>query len=501
MTLYATTTGETEISQAVTKATAATVKVDKVKKFTFKPTASYTIGGKDGYAVLSGKSSIPESDLTLSFDKLLNLADKNGQENQFATCFDLTADGKLKVKTGIDAETALANKDNWTGYVKYTATTDKDYYDNKDQSGYAKITVKVNDKAVVKYTHEPVELVNKKDETAAVQVIINTKEAVHENNKNIAVACAKVDKEGDPFTITVDNGKLKLTMTGESTKAKLTTKVWIVPADSSNIGLFKNDDGSVKDVALDVYKQNATSLSLTVTFKEPTTVEPDPTVVDTVAGAKTEVDKWITAVTGATETPDWLTAEFADKAAAKKAVEDALAEAVKTADSITVEVLDTTENPFNYVAAGTEDGSISGKIKVSNGTEAEDEIISFNFTIPKKTQAPVTPQASDFEEAIKKAVSEATIEEIQYTAGEAGAAGTMDNAEKVKSDISKAITDAGIEGLDAFKVELAEQFTIGKAPEVGTAGEASIVVTVTNNDDDTNKADITITLEIPALTE
>ena len=122
--------------KSMAPAAAATIKVDKSKKLSFKPVTSYSISATDnGYAVLTGKGTYD----SVSFEKLQN-ANIKGKENKFSRYFkivdDMDADGNTVQKIMLtenyytDVNDANINldfsdkkfKDDLTGYVTYTAS-------------------------------------------------------------------------------------------------------------------------------------------------------------------------------------------------------------------------------------------------------------------------------------------------------------------------------------------------------------------------------------------
>ncbi|MBD5492019.1 MAG: hypothetical protein HDR16_07890 [Lachnospiraceae bacterium] len=234
--------GETVTEEkAVSQPAAVTVKVDKVKKFTFKPTTSYTIGSKDGYAVVSGKSSIPADDLDLKFVKLLNLADKNGQENKFTKNIELTKDGKLKIKTDAKAEDLVAA--HLTGYLVYTAEAKTAYYNTYDQSGVVKITVKIKDNASsIKYTHDKASIGREAGATQTVVVKVNSKDAMVAGT--VDVVAAKIKSTKDPLEVTAKESKLELKLTEDvdpKKKKTVSADIYIVTSDNKDKATFTGD--------------------------------------------------------------------------------------------------------------------------------------------------------------------------------------------------------------------------------------------------------------------
>lgn len=130
----------------VAPAAAATVSVEKTKKFTFKPTTTYNISTQTKSVPLTGKANIPDGDLVISYDKLYN-ANIKGEPNKFTEYFEISKDGKLQLKS--DAYMSelqdKTNQNQLIGYLEYTADTNKTYYERSMGTGkkIVKITVKL----------------------------------------------------------------------------------------------------------------------------------------------------------------------------------------------------------------------------------------------------------------------------------------------------------------------------------------------------------------------
>ncbi|MCM1267999.1 MAG: hypothetical protein NC302_08850 [Bacteroidales bacterium] len=158
------TTAETDGKAVFTPAAAAaavTVKVDKTKKFTYKPVTAYTMQAKAGDAVeLTGTASIPNADYTVIYtrtddagqdDRTLGLRNANfaGKANDFTKYFELNGK-ELRLKPSLTADDLThlsdkANQNDLTGYLVYRADTDKTYYEKSTGTGIntVKITVKL----------------------------------------------------------------------------------------------------------------------------------------------------------------------------------------------------------------------------------------------------------------------------------------------------------------------------------------------------------------------
>ncbi len=157
-----------------------TVKVAKNKKFTFKPTTSYTFNPVDGAIALTGKASVGKGEMVgVDFHTLQN-ANVNGKSNKFTRLFYIDTDAKtgmqyLKLNTSsvevlklmydvkeasaskpdteltaADFDTSKARvpdltskdlKPHLTGYISYYAKADKGWY-NTYAEGTVKITIK-----------------------------------------------------------------------------------------------------------------------------------------------------------------------------------------------------------------------------------------------------------------------------------------------------------------------------------------------------------------------
>ena len=381
-------TEQKEVTEAISQPAAVTVKVDKVKKFTFKPTTSYTFGAKDGYAVLGGKSSIPEDELNLAFTDLLNIAKKDGKENDFTKKFDID-NGKLVLKQGVIASEIA--KDDLTGYLVYTATTDKSYYDNKDQSGLVKITVKVNGNAVVKYTHDGSASINNNEgATATVQIQVNSKDAMdtawsnkETTNKGVEIAKAEVKSTKDPIKVkdVTTDGKLVLEMTADvvvpAKGKKVSADIYIVPKNSSHLDKFVGDNvtPSLKD-----YKDYAATVKVTLKV-----TEVPPTAASIAQKIQTEVGK--ATITPIEYTPGENGAEgtITNADTVKESIEDAIKDAkIAGIDAYEVTVAEPT---IVTHPSATDDGSASSVVTVKNEDNSDTETTTITLKIEKLTEA------------------------------------------------------------------------------------------------------------------
>ena len=293
-----TTTGEgdEEVTTftAKTLPTSMTVSVDSAKKFTFKPTTSYTLTTKDAKAgaLLTGKASITDYDV--EWDTTLQNLNTKGVTNSFTKYFEVV-NGTIQLKTG---ETFPTNKADCTGYITYTATATSNYYNVKEISDTVKITVKLDEKKTVK------KYAQKKDEAATIVKTVGSKATVtidategknsaaadlayvivdpKDSNKGFAAALPTSD--GD------NTGKVELTWNGESDlKAgkKLTVKLLVVPTSSYYTALIANaaDDAARNELI----KTYGISTSVKVTVVETATVEPETKITVTVSAASDSV--------------------------------------------------------------------------------------------------------------------------------------------------------------------------------------------------------------------
>ena len=213
--------GEGANFKAETLPATVNVKVAKAKKFTFKPTTSYTINKADGGAVLTGKSNAnaKAGELTyMYFDDLQNVNIK-GKSNKFTHYFAIKSDpltGTQRLtlntedplvramiyepqkntdgtdKTDADGNVLLSTtlkedpvitipKEDLTGYIHYSAYPSVEYYENGYASGTVKITVKIapeikagkTAKASQKYATNKAEVALTANSKTEMNVIVN----------------------------------------------------------------------------------------------------------------------------------------------------------------------------------------------------------------------------------------------------------------------------------------------------------------------------------------
>ena len=213
--------GEGANFKAETLPATVNVKVAKAKKFTFKPTTSYTINKADGGAVLTGKSNAnaKAGELTyMYFDDLQNVNIK-GKSNKFTHYFAIKSDpltGTQRLtlntedplvramiyepqkntdgtdKTDADGNVLLSTtlkedpvitipKEDLTGYIHYSASPSVEYYENGYASGTVKITVKIapeikagkTAKASQKYATNKAEVALTANSKTEMNVIVN----------------------------------------------------------------------------------------------------------------------------------------------------------------------------------------------------------------------------------------------------------------------------------------------------------------------------------------
>ena len=241
-----TTTGEDDDAvttfTAKTLPTSMTVSVDSAKKFTFKPTTSYTLTTKDAKAstLLTGKASV--TDYTVKWENLQNLNTK-GVTNKFAEYFNVVDDGEgnYSIKLAKLNGDALPDKADCTGYITYTATAEKNYYSDKIVSGTVKITVKLDDKKTVA-TYSQGKIDNKLPEIGLTKESTTTTRIDAKIGKNSSPAKLSYVTVDSNDTVSKDfavakaatDGNLSLTYNGDGLVKNKTYKVklYIVPEGS-----------------------------------------------------------------------------------------------------------------------------------------------------------------------------------------------------------------------------------------------------------------------------
>lgn len=421
-------------------AVAATLKVEKTKKFTFKPTTSYTIATRDGGAVITGKASIPTGDYELEDLELLN-ANFGGKANEFTKYFKIS-NGKLMINDGItatDINDLLSNKDyknHLTGYLTYNATTDKSYYEKSTGTGTntVKITVKLNDtKPVAKYTAASAEIMNKANETVEVAIQAN-KADVTIKHAMFDTTGTKTDASIDTTAALVSNGKisLKLKEAVAASKKSIKATVYVIPEDSYYLNEF---EGEGKNPTLDTYKQYGAAVTITLKVVQPKTM--------TLAEAKAAVTEWVTSVTEAETAPDWLTNKDATEASMKQTIIDEAKKAIvaDNAAAFTVAYAKKADVPndddFTFSAASTSGaGMAKGTLAIKLGEDSE--TVAFEFAIPKledEQQPEVTgvtitaPTANANVEKGSQVTCAATVEGNKLTEDQKGVTWTIETTD------------------------------------------------------------------------
>lgn len=260
------------------------IKVVADKKLSFKPTAAYKISAKNGTVALTGKAS--DSSVSYTFKNLQNANvndKKQGEVNAFTTYFALV-DNTLKLQDAcFNADGTLkeiAPKDLF-GYVDYEAgyayTADYDKI-----KGTTKITVKIQDNAIIKYA------VSNASASQAINSVANV--TVTANKQPVAIAYAaveaadagtwqtvarKADGSVGDASAAVNGSTITLQHTDAITdkaSAKVTLKV--IPDDS----LYKakvaalltaaGTDATKLAAVNDYIKTNGVELKTTITLKD-----------------------------------------------------------------------------------------------------------------------------------------------------------------------------------------------------------------------------------------
>ncbi len=147
-------------------------------------------------------------------------------------------------------------------------------------------------------------------------------------------------------------------------------------------------------------------------------------------------------------------------------------------------------------------------IKVT-ATSKKNENVTKTVTFKVSKTGSVTPpgpeekQASEITTAIDSALGSATIPDLVWdaTTDPENPAPSTESVTAAQDAVKGAIADANIEGIDGFNVVYAEDLTDIVAPQNGTAGSATWVITVTHKTDTSNTADTEVSLKIGALSE
>ncbi|MDE5939933.1 MAG: hypothetical protein K2H37_12735 [Lachnospiraceae bacterium] len=471
---------------ALTAPAAATVKVDKVKKFTFKPTTSYTIGLKDAGAVLTGKSSIPADDLDLSFTKLLN-ANIKGVENKFTSNFDINKDGMLIIKAGVTDPTKI-DKNDLTGYLVYSATTQKDYYDNKgavDQ--IVKITVKIKDAAsTVKYgISESLTLENRVGAaTQPFKIMAGDKKVEIAGNFMVATKNVWISpsmNENDEIILTLGRELPKSTKSFPAT-------IYFAPKGSRYESIFDNGGKLMTDKQWEDNLKFAASVKVTVRVTPAETVPPQDM---TVAEVKTAVAAWAKSINDAPNKPDWLIAQDATETSVETAMLAAIKKAVNATDAVayTIDEQDGKKAIKLTLAQVGTAGSLEATIKITKGEESDTQAVT--LVIPalanEQPEQPEQPEQKEITETLKNAISDAV------KAAATGESATITITSTTGwDDVSAAVLAAAgsANGVSPdFEVVAAESDQL----KINTgASTATIKVVVRQKDLTTNSAVITI---------
>ena len=465
-------------------AVAATLKVEKTKKFTFKPTTSYTIATRDGGAVITGKASVPDYELE---DLGLLNANFGGQANEFTKYFKIS-NGKLMINNGItaaDISNLLSNKDyknHLTGYLTYNATTDKSYYELSNGTGRntVKITVKLNDtKAVAKYTAEAAEIMNKADAATDVQILANKAPVTIMHAKfDTTKTDAAIASDAAAETALVSNGKIRLSLKETTTKSSIKATVYVVPVDS----YYESEFAEGKTPTLDTYKNYGTAVTITLKVKQPTTM--------TLEQAKAAVTAWVEEVKADTDTPGWLTG---DESAVKSAIITEAGKAIVADNAADFTVAykktegETPADDFTFNGASeSADGTVSGTLLITLGDASEE--VEFAFTIPQKQTTP--PAEATVEKVeIKKDGTVVTTDTVQ-----AGSAAVTYTAEVTGTNLTAGTDDQVTWELENYSGSTSTLqngvLTVG----AGETANTTLTVKATSQKDPTKSATVTVTV-------
>ncbi len=478
---------------AAAPAAAATVKVEKTKKFTFKPAASYKLATRDSGALVTGKASIPTGDYELTGLSLLN-ANIGGTANSFKSYFEI-ADGKLRIKTTVseaDMQKLLSDKDykkHLTGYLTYTATARKSYYEASTGTGTntVKITVKLDDKkALAKYTADEVTITNK--ENATVSAMIRA------DKEKVTLAAAMIDPDerktdacvvaNDPFL--TEGSKINLKLKETTTKAKVKATVYVVPENSYYASKFAQGQSP----KLEDYQKYGTAVTINLKVVQPVTM--------TLADATAAVTAWVETVKTADPAPEWLTKKDAAEATMKAAVTDEAKKAI-VADNAAEFVIayaprsagDSTED-FTFEAAGTtKAGKVRGTLEIKLGADStEKSTVPFEFIIPmqeeeEKPPVETTPEVTKVE-ILKDG---ATVETATATPGENIAFTAKVTGDNLTEDTDFNVTWA-VEGSIESKSSITDGVLSVGADETAT----TLTVKATSTKDTTKSASVTVTV-------
>lgn len=286
---------------ATTQSATATLKVVKNKKFTFKPTTTYSISKADGAAILTGKSNVnaKQGEKTfVRFEDLQNVIDKTtGKANKFTHYFTIQEDeqnGTFKLALNRsddlikeilagkkDLKTAIDKKD-LTGYITYRAYPNVGYYD----SGYAYGTVKITVKTVAdaaadkpakfgsKYTANKPEIALTAGSRAWVN-IMNGAEYVNVADVALDTRTGKKNSADIDLLGTNDRGQIVLKANKALTnKANHTVNLLVVPESS----VYLDDIGTAPDDAArqKLFEQYGVPVKVTIKAMEKPALTPHP---------------------------------------------------------------------------------------------------------------------------------------------------------------------------------------------------------------------------------
>lgn len=477
---------------AAAPAAAATVKVEKTKKFTFKPAASYKLATRDSGALVTGKASIPTGDYELTGLSLLN-ANIGGTANSFKSYFEI-ADGKLRIKTTVseaDMQKLLSDKDykkHLTGYLTYTATARKSYYEASTGTGTntVKITVKLDDKkAVAKYTADEVTIMNKADATVSATILADKKDvtlaaAMLDPDVNKTDACVVAN---DPFL--TEGSKINLKLKETTTKAKVKATVYVVPENSYYASKFAQGQSP----KLEDYQKYGTAVTINLKVVQPVTM--------TLADAKAAVTAWVETVKTADPAPEWLTKKDATEATMKTAVTDEAKKAI-VADNAAEFVIayppksaEDSTSDFTFEAADTtKAGKVSGTLEIKLGADStEKETVAFEFTIPQQEEEVTPPVETPEVTKVEILKDGSAVETVTVTAGES----INFTAKVTGTNLTEGTDDQVI-----WTVEGSTDNKSGIADGVLSVGDdetsTELTVKATSTKDTTKSASVTVTV-------
>lgn len=270
------------------KETVVTLKVVKPKAASFKMTTSYTMAAADsGVVVLTGKGNYD----TVSFSALKS-ANVKGGPNKFGRYFtldDTTGQLKLTEAWYHDGKPVI-DKNDLTGYVNYTAKLYADYDaeandpEKEDEeefclldkvTGTAKITVKFQDNAKVKYTLAGGLIYTDQGSTVKLPVTAN--------KKPVELAYAIIKPESDNVSTwkiahnddgikRLDEGCSEITLTLLKTldkNKKYAAELCIVPSDSYYVNAIETalKAGNAED-AKSLIAQHGVAVKSSITAKD-----------------------------------------------------------------------------------------------------------------------------------------------------------------------------------------------------------------------------------------